>query len=549
MRSSLMFVVAGFAVIGAGCSSGKPSDPQEAQVDLASDTVTIEDEPIYDANMASTNRMSVDDVTRDGRSIVMILESHANSATIITTDPGCPECPATVGSAGGGSSLTLKVSEDLGVTWKALPIPWATWQGQYGPIGVHASGGRLIVLGSGSTTGIGDAQYYYTTLRELDVTTGHYVANPTIDMQKWYQANFRARGSKLVNVDSSVSGNPNDSFDSIISYDLSTRKLDTTRVQLPVKFLSSVAYGSGSSWILSGTDQLSAALPVLATNETCLVTVDLTGALVSSTCTPMSTWPKSDGHTLQMARGPTLIGTDGANVVAVWPNSALHTTSTLTLGSGAAPNRITEAPTSPGLLIHPNFDTYVGMASGLADVPATGQGRLLGMPSPCKDDHCGVAVRLVNLTPLDGGQYLGIWIVNSRLPDTSINGGTAYHQHIYARPVTLSMASSLGDPKTTSLASANGASPAGPVQTACVAASGCYPNVDIQGACMDYWSALPDNNPGRIAFIAAANQGCPALIDAYPDAALWLRGMACHMACYDAHTAISCIYQGAMPVS
>ena len=489
-----------------GASSG-PSDPQEAAVHLAPDSVSLVDGPVFRSSAQFTYRIGVKDVSSDGNRVAVLRVDGWNSSTVVHDDPGCAECPGTVGNAGGTTVMSLYVSEDRGATWRAHPIPWNEWQGNGGPYGVHLAGGRALLFGENENVGAHGDVYATFTIRELDLSKDAYVPNATLDGKRYmFSGLFRGgRGTTVASRNDLGLGNKPAA---IQLYDMATRILKTVTPQYP-------AGADACGLLLFSLDGKQLVTFCSSPAQMCEVTYDIAAGTTTNRCIPFGTWPPNlqAQSALWSGRGLIALGADQA-----LQNAAV--------GGFNAAGAVEVQPLFPiragvdnfgssAFYAHPQAATLLlrSGGGGPIDITSTGATRY-DEPTPCSDAQCGVDRFLFWMELLDDGSYLSFTRVNSRLPDPG--EGPAYHDHIYVRRVHLSGGVPMGAPGATS--GVPGAHAPSAIEAACLVANSCS-SADFQYACPSFWSGFLDTDPARIAFLAAAHQGCAAMNNVYKNGA------------------------------
>ncbi len=484
------------AAVGAlSCGSG---DSQEAPVDLASGGVEVYTAPSYSSSAQSVTRINVVDAVQDDKRIIALLATGDANVTITHIDSTCDDCNSTVTSAGGGAAYELLVSEDSGASWSEHPLIFAADPELKYVAGVHAALGAVVVETVGARVGAGGQTYGYLHLQQFDVKTDKWVANAALDGKEFY-GHFAGRGADLIAVAPTYTLN---------GYEINHYRFGGSQylveplAQIPAKtscppFMANPAGTALGSYC------------TLASGELVNIQVDAQGSSwIVTASEPLP--PAFEAFGNQVGQNMTTWGyvyttSDRTNLLALGIENNALTGFTLGAGAGAVP--------PGGYAVHEKFDTLMAVGDKLVDIDLNKQLLRYDLPSPCRDNSCGVDQRLAFLLPQGAGHYLGFFIVNSRRPDPG--EGPAYHEHVYAVPVTLALTADPPPTPTAGLFGYPGSTPTGSLVTACVAMASCWAQGDPIKSCVNGLQGVDPNDPDRQAFVAAAGNNCPALTAAY----------------------------------
>ena len=458
------------------------------------------------------------DAAQDGTRIVALLALQNSLTTFVNVDSTCADCNDTVSSGGGSSAYNLVISEDSGATWSLHPLKFSADPNLKFVAGVHAALGAIVVETALSRVAARGQTYGYYHLRQFDPKTNTWTPNAALDGKEFY-GHFAGRGADLIAVAPTID---------LKGFEINhyrfggAQYLVTPLPDIPPQtncppFMANPAGTALGSYCTLATGQL-AYIQALATGTAFVVTAN----------EPLPPAFESFGN--QVGQNMTTWGyvyttSDRTNLLALGIENHMLTGFTLGAGGGQVP--------PGGYAVHEKFDTLMAVDDKLVDIDLNKHLLRYDRPSPCRDASCGVTERLDFLLPQGAGQYLGFFVVNSRPPDPG--EGPAYHEHVYAVPVTLGLT---GDPPPTPTAGLFGypkSLPTGPLVRACVAMESCWGQGDPVAGCVKFLQTVDPNDPDRLAFVAAAGNNCQAMTTAYANVSNSHHGMPAYACSKQSH--------------
>ncbi len=517
VRTGLGFFAAIVGIFGSfGC--GSSSSGTEAPVDLASGGVEVYTAPSYSSSAQSVTRINIVDAVQDDKRIIALLATGDANVTITHIDSTCEDCNSTVTSAGGGAAFELLVSEDSGATWTQHPLLFAADPELKYVAGVHAALGAVVVETAGARVGAGGQTYGYFHLQQFDVKTDKWVANTALDGKEFY-GHFAGRGADLIAVAPTYTQN---------GYEINHYRFGGSQY-LVVPLSQIPAKTSCPPFMANPAGTALGSYCTLASGDLVNIQVDATGlSWVVSANEPLPPAFSASGNPVgqnMTTWGYVYTTSDRTNMLALGIENHALTGFTLGAGGGQVP--------PGGYAVHEKFDTLMAVGDKLVDIDLNKQLKRYDLPSPCRDGSCGVDQHLAFLLPQGAGQYLGFFIVNSRQPDPG--EGPAYHEHVYAVPVTLGLTADPPPTPTPGLFGYPTSTPTGSLVSACVAMESCWGTGDPIAGCVKFLQTVDPNDPDRQAFVAAAGTNCDAMNVAYANVSNSHHGMPAYACSQQSH--------------
>lgn len=426
---------------------------------------------------------------------------------------GCSDCMPDLGSAGAGSEGFYVQSTD-GATWRPLDLSNGWLSGL--PMGLFRARNGLdaLVVGASGHRGVGNAFYPDWYAQRVDLRADALVTDPAFDGMPLYDPRVVASDH--------VAGVYRDSADYILGASAMTT-LDAWSLLLAdgVRDLRDTPGGvfrsADGATFTAYSDVFRRFHDGGSSMDICRVDVAMAGDhLPRVECRGIAAFPPpySEGNQMTHVTHDRVmrLASDGRRTWAVEIVPAEEAPRTYDLGPGEL------APQQRGTWGYDLRERYGPLVrlrqpdgtDRFVDLLADGtvQERRFP-PSPCRND-CGADIAWI--TPLGGDE----WRVFYTVSDLS----AAHAPLIVVRDVTVPPSApgeSPDDPTTSPLPGYPNAVPAGGLERACLAMSSCHATLRTD-ACVLVWSGV--HGPSAERFVAAADQGCAALDEAWRAPAL-----------------------------
>ncbi|MCC6623152.1 MAG: hypothetical protein IT385_17975 [Deltaproteobacteria bacterium] len=527
------------SLVACTCSS----DSTGGSVELVSSAVVILDLPRHASTGVFDQReiVSVVGVARDGDRVAVLLSRRTTPLVTFHPPPfGCSDCTGSGGSAGGGTTFRLFVSEDLGATWSEAPPPSPSNSRAFrtDPIGVALFEGKATLMSVGAISGSVQS-YGIGVLSDLDTdgplgAPGRWAIRPNaaiddVPLRLPFQPAGRFVTSYVYTVNGQFEGS---------RYDLVTGALE--QVTGPsVPFTADpgpVTMGSGSA------DGTTFGGVTWAHRRTALCWQRLTFGVGSDYpgCVDISKLPAgmhpglgTPERTARTSAGLVALGTYAGKGYAMLLREPFAADNVVPLGDGE-PMEDTGAQPRWGGLVRLGIRDLAGRIDPVrgdqryVDVAASGLAATVRLRlHPCIDaDQCGSGVELQASLALDRGEVLSFYIVN-RASDP-IAGQEHAFIALRETPVRTPVSDSMPATPDGTLAYEPDAAPASPIERACIRLAMCrarhgWTGPPIDGdrglrVCPTELSGLPRESPVFQALLAATT--CDEVRAALPTVAI-----------------------------